>query len=269
MMQAAAPGAADSGRVAPVVAVLGAGGRTGSLIPRELQRLGAEPVALTRSGKWSPPEGESDQGVRMDKADVTDVASLTAALAGCTAVIWAAAFSRGASTPKEIDNAGLVNTARVVRDLGIQRLVVVSSAATTKPYSPVGLLLNTVANGVLIEKLKGESEMKGILSGSSSTYTIIKPGGLRLGEAEGFSALEFNQGDTHAGAVQRADVAAVAAVCAVDPENRGAMKTFEMYEAASRSGLFPWEGEPTLAVAGDADCGKMLSQLRTDSDLLK
>mmetsp|Transcript_50090 Transcript_50090/g.119174 ORF Transcript_50090/g.119174 Transcript_50090/m.119174 type:complete len:318 (+) Transcript_50090:61-1014(+) len=266
-LQAAAPAAAEAaadGR--PVVAVLGAGGRTGNLIPGQLLKLGARPRALTRSGKWTPPAGETAEGIETGKADVTDAASLAAALAGCTAVVWAAAFSRGNSTPKEVDNAGLVSTAKAVRDLGVQRLVVVSSAATTRPYAPVGVLLNTVADSVLLEKLQGESEMKGILSGSSSTYTIIRPGGLKLGDAKGFKDLEFNQADTHVGPVQRADVAAVAAACAMDPQNRGAMKTFEMYEADGRSGLLPWFGEPKFAVRGE-DCGEMLGQLRPDGEV--
>merc|ERR1712137_507138 len=99
---------------------------------------------------------------------------------------------------------------------------------------------NTVANGVLLEKLEGEREMRGILAGSGTSYTVVKPGGLKTGKASGFEKLEFNQGDTVVGSVQRTDVAEVLAVAALDPANRAAGKTFEMYEAAGANPLLPW-----------------------------
>jgi len=253
----------------PLVAVLGANGKTGALVVEALRRAGARPRALTRSGIWtgsgdgrsrsSPPEE-----VEVARADVTDAASLAAGLAGCAAVVFAAAFSRGSSLPKDVDNAGLVRAAQAVREQEVGRLIVVSSAAVTRPYAPVGVLLNTVGSGVLLEKLKGESEMRGILRGSGSTYTIVRPGGLKNGPAAGFDKLQFNQGDTLVGSVPRADVAAVCAEAAVDPENRAANKTFEMYEANTRSGLLPWYGESKYAVAGQRDCGAMLGALLDD-----
>mmetsp|Transcript_104729 Transcript_104729/g.337669 ORF Transcript_104729/g.337669 Transcript_104729/m.337669 type:complete len:343 (+) Transcript_104729:82-1110(+) len=257
---------ADPADARPVVAVVGAGGRTGALVVDALLKAGARPRALTRTGQWSSPS-KAQEEVEVGQADVTDAASLAAAVAGASAVVFAAAFSRGKSLPKDVDNAGLVRTARAAQEQGVGRLVVVSSAATTRPYAPVGVLLNTVGSGVLLEKLKGESEMRGILRGTGTTYTIIRPGGLKTGEASGFSALEFNQGDTHVGSVQRADVAAVCAAVATDPENRGAGKTFEMYEAQSRNGLLPWYGEPKYAVAGRGDCGEMLGALLDDEEV--
>lgn len=256
----------------PVVAVLGAGGRTGALIVEELLKMNVKPRALTRSGRWSSPNGREmtssgDVSVEVGRADVTDAASLATALVGVSAVVFAAAYSRGSTLPRDIDNSGLVKTAQAVRDLGVQRLVVVSSAATTRPYAPVGVLLNTIGSGVLFEKLQGESEMRGILDGSDATYTVVKPGGLKMTDAVGFENLEFNQGDTFVGGVPRADVAAVAATAAVDPENRAAGKTFEMYEAKTRNGLLPWYGESKYVVAGCSDCGEMLGALLEDKDV--
>lgn len=261
-----AAAAAASDLASPVVAVLGANGRTGGLVVEALLKAGARPRALTRSGRWTPPGGGSaiPAGVEVGQADVTDGASLAAGLAGAVAVVFACAYSRGGSPPRDVDNAGLVRTARVVRDQGIGRLIVVSSCAVTRPYAPVGILLNVIGGGVLLEKLKGESEMRGILKGSKSTYTVVRPGGLKMGPASGFAKLEFNQGDTLVGGVQRADVAAVCAEAALDPENRAAGKTFEMYEAAGRNGLLPWYGESKYMVGGQMDCGRMLGTLLDD-----
>lgn len=250
------------------VAVLGAGGRTGALCVEALCKARATPKALTRSGIWTPPGSGSATAVAIGRADVTNYTSVLKALDGAEAVIWAAAYSRGKSLPKDIDNAGLVNVAKAVKALNIPRLVVVSSAATTRPYAPVGVLLNVIGSGVLLEKLQGEKEMQGILEGTNSTWTILKPGGLKMDAALGSEKLEFNQGDTLVGSIPRADVAAVAAAAAIDPQNRGAGKTFELYAAKSRNPLLPWYStESPYAVAGSSDVAEMLGALRPDTEV--
>ncbi|CAE7256304.1 unnamed protein product [Symbiodinium pilosum] len=256
----------------PVVAVLGANGRTGSLVVEALLRDGlAVPRALTRNGTWTMLDkvsGEDASRVQLGKADVADPSSLGAALAGVSAVVFAAAYARGKTQPKDVDNEGLVNCAKVVVQEGIDRLIVVSSGSVTRPYAPVGILLNTIGSGVLNEKLQGENRMKEILQGSSSSYTIVRPGGLTTDPADGFLELQFNQGDTYVGNVARADVAAVCAVAATDPLNSGAGKTFEMFKARTRNPLLPWyRGRTRYMVGGLRDCGAMLARLRPDKEV--
>eukprot|EP00930_Biecheleria_cincta_P057548 TRINITY_DN43469_c0_g1_i1.p1 TRINITY_DN43469_c0_g1~~TRINITY_DN43469_c0_g1_i1.p1 ORF type:complete len:356 (+),score=52.13 TRINITY_DN43469_c0_g1_i1:62-1069(+) len=266
----------DGEAAKPVVAVLGAGGRTGALVVEALLRGGkAKPRALTRSGTWQPVTKDmtvTAEDVETGSADVTDKASLLAALAGASAVVFAAAYSRGKSEPKDVDNAGLVKTAEAVLEVGVERLVVVSSAAVTRPYSPVGILLNTVGSGVLNEKLEGEKAIKKMLKGTGSTYTIVRPGGLKDGGALGPGQLTFNQGDTYVADVPRADVAAVCAVAATDPANPGGGKTFEMFKSGnSQSPLMPWyKGKKRYMVRGSecgASCRVMLSKLRPDKEV--
>jgi len=260
----------------PVVAVLGAGGRTGALVVEALLRgRKAKPRALTRSGDWQPVSKDvkvTAENVEIGAADVTDKASLVAALAGASAVVFAAAYSRGKSEPKDVDNLGLVNTAQAVLENGVGRLVVVSSAAVTRPYSPIGILLNTVGSGVLNEKLEGEKAIKKMLKGTGSTYTIVRPGGLKEAPALGPNQLTFNQGDTYVADVPRADVAAVCAVAATDAANPGGGKTFEMFKAGnSQSPLMPWyKGKKRYMVRGSecgASCRIMLSKLRPDKEV--
>mmetsp|Transcript_8699 Transcript_8699/g.20703 ORF Transcript_8699/g.20703 Transcript_8699/m.20703 type:complete len:328 (-) Transcript_8699:166-1149(-) len=256
----------------PVVAVLGANGRTGALIVEALARDQlAIPRALTRSGSWKPSSEAIDYSmddVEVGQADVTNPSSLAAALVGVSAVVFAAAYSRGKTQPKDVDNAGLVNCAEVVVKQGIERLIVVSSASVTRPYAPVGILLNTIGSGVLTEKLQGENKVKEMLQESSSTYTIVRPGGLSMDPPAGFQELQFNQGDTYVGNVSRADVAAVCAVAATDPANSAAGKTFEMFKAQGRSPLLPWyRGKTRYMVGGIRDCGAMLARLRPDKEV--
>ncbi|CAK9118182.1 unnamed protein product, partial [Durusdinium trenchii] len=269
----------------PVVAVLGANGRTGSMIVEALARSPAKPRALTRSGKWKGSEGSkvNREDVEVGQADVTDSGSLALALAGVSAVVFAAAYSRGKTEPKDVDNGGLVKCAKVVLEKGIERLVVVSSASVTRPYAPVGVLLNTIGSGVLSEKLKGEEKVKELFENAESTYTIVRPGGLTMDPPVGFAELQFNQGDTYVGNVPRADVAAVCAVAATDPLNSGANKTFEMFKARTREPLLPWYRGKTRYVVGnirdcsavkqktlatvEQGCEAMLARLRPDKEV--
>lgn len=260
--------AEGSGR--PVVAVLGANGRTGSMVVEALTRSSAKPRALTRSGEWKPPQDSKVnlEDVEIGQADVTDPSSLVAALTGVSAVVFAAAYARGKTEPKDVDNGGLVNCAKVILDKGIGRLVVVSSASVTRPYAPVGVLLNTIGSGVLNEKLKGENKIKEMFENTESTYTIVRPGGLTMDPAVGFSELQFNQGDTYVGNVPRADVAATCAVAATDPLNSGAGKTFEMFKARTRQPLLPWYRGKTRYIIGNVPDGSaMLARLRPDTEV--
>lgn len=240
----------------PIVAVLGASGRTGAMVVEALAAT-ATPRALTRSGKWQPPQDSKLklEEVQVGQADVTNPSSLAAALAGVSAVVFAAAYSRGKTQPEDVDNAGLVNCAKVVLEKDIGRLIVVSSASVTRPYAPVGILLNTIGSGVLSEKLKGENKIKEMFEGTESAYTIVRPGGLTMDPAVGFAELQFNQGDTYVGNVPRADVAAVCAVAATDPLNSGAGKTFEMFKARTRQPLLPWYRGKTRYIVGNVPDG--------------
>jgi uncharacterized protein YbjT (DUF2867 family) len=64
-------------------------------------------------------------------ADVTSIASLTAALQGASAVVFAASASRKGGSAKQVDFVGLENVAKVCTDLKIPRLVAISRLICT------------------------------------------------------------------------------------------------------------------------------------------
>ncbi|CAE7368468.1 unnamed protein product [Symbiodinium natans] len=241
----------------------------------------AQPRALTRSGSWTP-----DKAFEMLKPLFGNTASASPDKA---------AYSRGKTEPKDVDNARFLvqfnwtDHLQVVLQEGIDRLIVVSSASVTRPYAPVGLLLNTLTaqmqemttldlNKFIMCQAavadQGENQVKELFQGSScdsyltSSYTIVRPGGLTKDPADGFLELQFNQGDTYVGNVSRADVAAVCAVAATDPLNSGAGKTFEMFKARTRQPLLPWyRGKTRYVVGGNRDCAAMLARLRPDKEV--
>ena len=92
----------------------------------------------------------------------------------------------------------------------VSRLVIVSSGAVTKPYSPVYLFLN-LFGGIMREKALGEERVRRVYMKAPTKlgYTIVRPGGLTEDPSLGVEAVELNQGDEKSGRIARADVAAV------------------------------------------------------------
>lgn len=88
------------------------------------------------------------------------------------------------------------------------RYVVVSSGATSKPFSPVYLFLN-LFGGIMGNKAKGEQAVREMYATAPPNldYTIIRPGGLTTEAAVGVSGIELNQQDEKSGRISRWDVA--------------------------------------------------------------
>jgi len=148
----------------------------------------------------------------------------------------------------------------------------VTSGAVTRPYAPVGLLLNVIGKGVLFEKKKGEESLRRILSGSGVDYTIIRPGGLRDMPALGAQKTELNQGDTVVGSVPRADVAAAVAAAVVAPEKFASGATFEMYSVDSKMEmgprpLLPWYSLPSGYETSGPTWEEAFTGLKKDTEL--
>jgi len=142
-----------------------------------------------------------------------------------------------------VDNIGVQNIAKACILQKVPRLVVISSAAITRPDS-LGFRFTNVFGRIMEYKYLGEKGLKEEYqkaANPSLSYVIIRPGGLTDSKALGASGIELNQGDTIVGDVTRADVAECAAAAAVSkliPKD----VTFEIYQADKKSvleGRFP------------------------------
>jgi len=206
------------------IAILGASGRTGALCVTACLSRGVPVRALTRSGSWEPPLLVGDNNnedvinnklLSVTACDVKDPKALTQGLQGCRGVIYAASASKKGGNAKEIDNEGVVQAGSVCLAEKIPRYVVISSTATTRPNS-LGFKFTNVFGGIMDQKRLGEQGVQAAYNNnnkSSSSYTILRPGGLeepKKNEVLGPSALEISQGDALAGIVSRADLAEVA-----------------------------------------------------------
>lgn len=234
------------------VAVLGANGRTGSLCVTSCLERGIAVRALTRTGTWQAPTAgttttftNSNPLLSVAPCDVKDPVALARSIEGCKAVIYAASASKQGGNAKAIDNDGVVAAGDACLRGGIPRYIVLSSTATTRPKSLGYIFTNVSVGGIMDEKRKGEQRLMSSYSGASSStcsYTIIRPGGLeepKQNKVLGPSALEVSQGDTLAGIISRADLAAFTVELAMSKADNVKNTALELYYTDSAQ---PCEG---------------------------
>eukprot|EP00904_Undaria_pinnatifida_P004351 jgi/Undpi1/13917/HiC_scaffold_9.g03568.m1 len=227
--------AAEIGTKESPIAVVGAGGKTGRLAVDGLRLRGKAVRAVTRTGAFALPQ-DAEGGLTLAAGDVTKLETLKEALAGCGAVLFCASASKKGGNAEAVDYQGVLNTARACVELGVPRLLVVSSGAVTKPDS-IGFKVTNIFGNIMTLKRKGEVELEEIYAKAPKgvTYTIVRPGGLTDGAVIGPKGIELNQGDTIGGTVNRADVAEVLVEAALSPSTENTL--FEIYDKSTAGPL--------------------------------
>jgi uncharacterized protein YbjT (DUF2867 family) len=212
------------------IAVIGSGGRTGSLCVAACLKRGLAVRALSRSGSSPPGVDASAALLSIAECDVRDASTIN--VAGAGAVIYAASGSKKGGSPHDVDNLGVVNAARACIAAKVPRLVVISSTAVTRPNS-LGYKFTDVYGRIMGEKKLGEDGVYATYASSDLAYTIIRPGGLEEPKEniiQGPGALEISQGDALAGIISRTDLAEAAveaAALGASPVLKDA--SFELY----------------------------------------
>lgn len=223
-----------------VVAVIGASGRTGRLCVEYLIKQGIQVQPIYREIPSKNPFEGNSLVIKPISADVTKPESLVNALTvnGLSSIIFAASASSKGGKADLVDSQGVANVANVAIQLKIPRLVVISSAAITKPES-LGFKFTNIFGRIMEYKLKGElllQEAYARANDPSLSYVIVRPGGLTDGEAIGVKNIVLNQGDTIVGDIHRADVAQATVAAAISktiPNN----VIFEIYESGKGNPL--------------------------------
>ena len=234
-----------------LVTVLGANGRTGKLIVKEL--MGSDSNQIDKSKLRFVARSNLKSGTNLDNSyfygDVTDFEGLKKALMNSKVVIFAASASaKGGSAAEDVDYKGLVNTAKICLEFGIPKLIVISSGAVTRPDSFGYKVTNFFTrNNIMGWKAKGEEELKALYSDAKSNneaqntchYTILRPGGLTDKNSSPISDIEFNQGDTIIGEISRLDLAK-AVVTLINTKESDLYSndvTFELYDKKTKAPL--------------------------------
>ena len=215
------------------ITVIGANGKTGSKIVKLAVKKGWKTTAVTRSGVYQKDEWNPKLTLTNNvAADITkNDEVLKSAIKASKACVFAASASKEGGNPQQIDKNGLIKIAKLCIELKVPRLVIISSGAVSKPFSPVYLFLN-LFGGIMKAKIEGENEVRRLYASDEAiskklSYTIIRPGGLTEDEPRGVEAVELNQGDDRSGRISRWDVAAVAVECITSKDAAGA--TLECY----------------------------------------
>lgn len=196
----------------PLVAVLGAGGPSGLECVKALVAAGKNVRCVVRSPEKYDGKFPNSSLVEVVKGDVTNPASLEAALQGADGAIFAASAAAYRDPPL-VDFQGVVNTAEAAKKVGLKRVVLISSCLVTPGkhgWHPIRMMLNNFKQKLMDNKFKGEEALRT----SGMEYTIVRPGQL-VDEAGGLAALAVDQGDNISGRVSRADVGSVC-VAALD-----------------------------------------------------
>ena len=213
------------------VCIIGANGKTGSECVGSCISHSIPVRATSRSGIYSGIYS-SENLLSTVPCDVTNPPTISAAIKGSRAVVFAASASKQGGTAAAVDNDGLVNVAKACVEFQVPHLVIVSSGGVSKPDSPVYKFLN-IFGKIMEEKIKGEDSVRNLYKGfdpTVCTYTIVRPGGLTEEPGKGVGALELNQGDIKSGRIARADVAALCIESTLYPKLTGGT-TYECYDA--------------------------------------
>ncbi len=105
------------------IAVIGAAGRTGTLIIAQAATAGHRVTALVRdTGKYQPPAG----GVVAHRVDVLEPPSLQGLFVEADAVIYVVGPGNG-KEPTEVYSRGMANVTAEMHRAGVRRLVTVSA----------------------------------------------------------------------------------------------------------------------------------------------
>ena len=216
-----------------IVLVAGATGGTGRIIVSQLQEQGFHVRAMVRNlEKGKTVLGED---IELVKADVTDPATLTNAVAGANYIISAIGTpigTEGKNNPETVDYLGVVALIDAAKQAGTEKFILITSGGTTWWIHP----LNWFGGDVL--KWKHKSEV--YLRESGLTHVIIRPAGGLKDEPANTKTIKFTQSDGIPSTISRSDVATAAVNALIFSEANN--KTFEIQddEEGQRSDQVDW-----------------------------
>jgi len=215
----------------PLIAVLGATGRTGRHVLTELSNRGVRIRALSRNIEKAQSSVPGDY--EWVYADVTKPKTLTLALQDVDIVI-STIGSTEEDNSELIDYQGSINFVDAAKESSVQHIIYMSSIGAGGADNFSTVILNLVTNKAMKWKSLGEEYIRN----SGINFTIVRPGGLR-GDP-GTLGIKLDQGDQIIGWIPRADVASVLVESAFN-ENTFE-RTFEVINDESLE-IDAWRGE--------------------------
>ena len=235
-----------------VVLVTGATGGVGQEVVREL--LSMEAVGTVRclvrdlktaKGLWpgstggggGAAGGGAGAAIELRQGDITDPASVAAAVAGADTIVMAHSRRLGeaGASAEKVDYAGTVNVCEAARSVGtVSRLVVVTSNSVSLPGKTVVCMLNWMGGMGMAYKLRAE----GVVRSCGVPYVIVRPVGLKDDSSDRTAVIQ--QTEHGLGRISRTAVGPVCARACMDAPANSTLHC---------SGVLPADGWCDLAAA--------------------
>lgn len=195
------------------IVVVGGHGRTGILVVEQLVARGDSVVATIRNAHHM-----ADLVKRRAETVVADLEKSTgpdfqAVFRGADAIVFAAGSAAGEGSA--LDRAGTVKTVRAAEGAGVARYVTIASIGASTGMRLAGAW----ATDEMRDYYKQKRAANAYLRASSLAWTIVEPG--ELTDAPGTGKVTLGETSIEAGAIPRADVAAVVAAVLAEPKSAG------------------------------------------------
>jgi uncharacterized protein YbjT (DUF2867 family) len=193
------------------IIVIGASGRTGGLLVRQLIANKHQVVGTIRSAKHLPrlvKLGAETAMIDLDKSTLDDIVF---AMKGADAVVFAAGSAAGETSA--LDRKGTLRTVRAAEKAGVKRYVSISSIGASTGMSTKSM------SDEMKDYYKQKRAAGKHITGSSLDWTILEPAELTEGKATGKVTLSEDALDN--APISRGDVAAVTAAVLEEPRTIG------------------------------------------------
>jgi uncharacterized protein YbjT (DUF2867 family) len=184
--------------------VIGATGPTGREVVRQAVAAGHAVTAAARN----PATAGFDAPVSVVRADVTDRASLDAAVIGQDAVV-SVVGTKLSRKPTTMLSEGTRHLAAAMRSAGVLRLVCVTGIGAGDSRGHGGFVYNWIVQPLLLNEIyKDKTRQEQVVRESALDWTIVRPATLSNGPVTDRVRAIENLAGVQASKVSRADVAA-------------------------------------------------------------
>lgn len=218
----------------PTVLVVGATGKVGRRVVRELRQVGCEVRAGGRAGgKYEQVASEENWGeetaVKEVNLDVTQdgVSDLVTAIGDADVVVSAFGSFKSFGA---VDGFGIAKLARAAGESGsATQFVLVSSLGVGRPWVFPTALFN-LFGGLLIFKDYSEHVLRGVSRRTGLKYTIVRPGGFEAPKDDHYLTHKsrlYPRNSLSLGTVSALQIAKLITTCILNPSESN-RKTVEL-----------------------------------------
>jgi putative NADH-flavin reductase len=197
--------------------VIGANGPTGLEIVRQALALGHQVTAAVRR----PETASLPAGAQVVRADVTDPASLAAAVLGQDAVL-SSLGSKIDRKPTTLFSQGTRNLITAMNKAGVRRLLCITGIGAGDSKGHGGFLYDRIIQPLLLAEIyKDKTRQEEVIRQSALDWTIFRPGALTNGPRTGTWREFTGLTGVTIGKISRADAAACLLKHLEDPASFG------------------------------------------------